>query len=118
MGIGTNRAHAGHPNAVAAAVQDAMAVNVDGRRPDGVSAKDIILALIARNRHRRRPGAYHQYQGGAIESLSMEGRMTICNAGIEAGARAGMVKPDETTYAFLRGHTHPQCGGDTTAQIY
>ena len=80
-----------------------MAVNVDGQLPPGVSAKDIILAVIAKIGTGGGQGHVIEYRGSAIEALSMEGRMTICNMSIEAGARAGMVAPDETTYEFLRG---------------
>ena len=75
-----------------------MAINVDGRLPAGVSAKDIILAVIAKIGTGGGQGHVIEYRGSAIEALSMEGRMTICNMSIEAGARAGMVAPDETTY--------------------
>jgi 3-isopropylmalate/(R)-2-methylmalate dehydratase large subunit len=75
-----------------------MAINVDGVLPAGVSAKDIILAVIAKIGTGGGQGYVLEYRGSAIESLSMEGRMTICNMSIEAGARAGMVAPDETTF--------------------
>jgi len=87
-----------------------MAVNVDGVLPPGVSAKDIILAVIAKIGTGGGQGHVLEYRGSAIESLSMEGRMTICNMSIEAGARAGMVAPDETTYAFLRDRPHAPTG--------
>ena len=79
-----------------------MAVNVDGQPPAGVTAKDIILAVIAKIGTGGGQGHVIEYRGSAIESLSMEARMTICNMSIEAGARAGMVAPDATTYEFLR----------------
>lgn len=87
-----------------------MAVNVDGLLPVGVTAKDIILTLIATIGTGGGQGHVIEYRGSAIESLSMEGRMTICNMSIEAGARAGMVAPDETTYEFLRGRPHTPTG--------
>ncbi len=87
-----------------------MAVNVDGVLPPGVSAKDIILAVIAKIGTGGGQGHVIEYRGSAIESLSMEGRMTICNMSIEAGARAGMVAPDETTFEFLRGRPHAPTG--------
>ena len=87
-----------------------MAVNVDGQLPAGVSAKDIILAVIAKIGTGGGQGHVIEYRGSAIESLSMEGRMTICNMSIEAGARAGMVAPDETTFEFLRGRPHAPTG--------
>ncbi|MBW0016452.1 MAG: 3-isopropylmalate dehydratase large subunit [Mycobacterium sp.] len=87
-----------------------MAVNVDGQLPAGVTAKDVILALIAKIGTGGGQGHVIEYRGSAIESLSMEGRMTVCNMSIEAGARAGMVAPDDTTYEFLRGRPHAPAG--------
>jgi 3-isopropylmalate dehydratase small subunit len=89
-----------------------MAVNVDGQLPAGVSAKDIILAVIAKIGTGGGQGYVIEYRGNAIESLSMEGRMTICNMSIEAGARAGMVAPDETTFEYLHGRPHAPQGAD------
>ena len=89
-----------------------MAVNVDGVLPPGVTAKDIILAVIAKIGTGGGQGYVIEYRGSAITSLSMEGRMTICNMSIEAGARAGMVAPDETTYEFLRGRPYAPTGAD------
>src|SRR6201999_3705667 len=94
-----------------------MAVNVDGQLPPGVSAKDIILAVIAKIGTGGGQGHVIEYRGNAIESLSMEGRMTICNMSIEAGARAGMVAPDATTYDFLRGRPHAPKGADWDAAV-
>ncbi len=94
-----------------------MAVNVDGRLPAGVSAKDIILAVIAKIGTGGGQGHVIEYRGSAIEALSMEGRMTICNMSIEAGARAGMVGPDETTFEFLRGRPHAPQGADWDAAV-
>jgi 3-isopropylmalate/(R)-2-methylmalate dehydratase large subunit len=94
-----------------------MAVNVDGQLPPGVSAKDIILAVIAKIGTGGGQGHVIEYRGSAIESLSMEGRMTICNMSIEAGARAGMVAPDETTYEFLRGRQYAPKGADWDAAV-
>lgn len=90
-----------------------MAVTVDspdGQLPPGVSAKDIILAVIAKIGTGGGQGYVIEYRGSAIESLSMEGRMTVCNMSIEAGARAGMVAPDDTTFEFLRGRPHAPQG--------
>ena len=89
-----------------------MAVNVDGDLPDGVTAKDIILAVIAQIGTGGGQGHVIEYRGSAIEALSMEGRMTVCNMSIEAGARAGMVAPDATTYAYLKGRPHAPQGAD------
>ena len=89
-----------------------MAVNVDGRLPKGVTAKDVILAVIAKIGTGGGQGHVIEYRGSTIEALSMEGRMTICNMSIEAGARAGMVAPDETTYEFLRGRPYAPSGAE------
>src|SRR6201991_1437619 len=96
-----------------------MAVNVDGKLPAGVTAKDIILAVIAKIGTGGGQGHVIEYRGSAIESLSMESRMTVCNMRIEAGARAGMVAPDATTYEFLRGRPHAPTGTQwDAAQAY
>ena len=87
-----------------------MAVTVTGRLPQGVSSKDIILALIARIGTGGGQGYVLEYRGEAIEALSMEARMTICNMSIEAGARAGMIAPDRTTFEYLKGRQHAPAG--------
>ena len=87
-----------------------MAINVDGELPEGVSAKDIILAVIAKIGTGGGQGYVLEYRGSAIRSLSMEGRMTICNMSIEAGARAGMVAPDQTTFDYVKGREHAPKG--------
>ncbi len=79
-----------------------MRVTVDGKLPDGVTAKDIVLAIIGEIGTAGGTGNVIEYAGEAIRSLSMEGRMTVCNMSIEGGARAGMIAPDETTYAYLK----------------
>lgn len=79
-----------------------MAINVEGTLRPGVTAKDIILAVIAKISTGGGQGYVLEYRGSAIRSLSMEGRMTICNMSIEAGARAGMVAPDEITFEYLK----------------
>jgi 3-isopropylmalate/(R)-2-methylmalate dehydratase large subunit len=89
-----------------------MAVTVEGTLRPGVTAKDIILAVIAQIGTGGGQGYVLEYRGSAIRSLSMEGRMTICNMSIEAGARAGMVAPDQTTYDYLRGRPHAPTGAD------
>ena len=89
-----------------------MAINVEGTLKPGVSAKDIILAVIAKIGMNGAQGYVLEYRGSAIRALSMEGRMTICNMSIEAGARAGMVAPDETTFAYLQGRPHAPEGAD------
>ncbi len=85
-------------------------VRVDGRLSPGVSAKDIILALIARIGTGGGTGHVFEYTGEAIRALNMEQRMTICNMSIEGGARAGLVAPDETTFAYIRGRSHAPQG--------
>jgi 3-isopropylmalate/(R)-2-methylmalate dehydratase large subunit len=87
-----------------------MAVAVEGDVPPGVSAKDVILAIIARIGTGGGVGKIIEYRGSAIGSLSMEGRMTVCNMSIEAGARAGMIAPDDTTFAYLEGRPHAPAG--------
>ncbi len=89
-----------------------MAVTVEGALPTGVTAKDIILAVIATIGTGGGQGYVLEYRGDAIRALSMEGRMTVCNMSIEAGARAGMVAPDETTFAYLQGRPHAPEGAD------
>ncbi len=89
-----------------------MAINVEGDLPAGVSAKDLILAIIGKIGTGGGIGHVIEYRGSAIRSLSMEGRMTVCNMSIEAGARAGMIAPDETTFAYLEGRPHAPKGED------
>jgi len=89
-----------------------MAINVEGTLRPGVTAKDIILAVIAKIGTGGGQGYVLEYRGSAIRSLSMEARMTICNMSIEAGARAGMVAPDEITYEYLKGRPHAPEGAD------
>ncbi|MGN7947980.1 3-isopropylmalate dehydratase large subunit [Microbacterium sp. 22215] len=89
-----------------------MAINVEGTLRPGVTAKDIILAVIAKITTGGGQGYVLEFRGSAIRALSMEGRMTICNMSIEAGARAGMVAPDETTFEYLKGRPHAPKGQD------
>lgn len=83
-----------------------MAINIEGKLPEGVSAKDIILAIIAKIGTGGGQGYVIEYRGEAIRKLSMEARMTICNMSIEAGARAGMIAPDETTFEYIKNRPH------------
>jgi 3-isopropylmalate/(R)-2-methylmalate dehydratase large subunit len=87
-----------------------MAVVVDGELPRGVSAKDVILGIIARIGVSGGAGCVIEYRGAAIRALSMEGRMTVCNMSIEAGARAGMIAPDDVTFAYVEGRPHAPNG--------
>jgi 3-isopropylmalate/(R)-2-methylmalate dehydratase large subunit len=89
---------------------ETMAVTVDGRLPDGVTPKDLILAIIGRIGTGGGMGHVIEYRGEAVRALSMEGRMTVCNMSIEAGARAGMVAPDDTTFAYLEGRPYAPAG--------
>lgn len=118
MGIGTSEVeHVMATQTLSLKPFKTMAVNVDGDLPHGVSAKDIILAVIAKIGTGGGQGHVIEYRGSAIESLSMEGRMTICNMSIEAGARAGMVAPDATTFEFLKGRPHAPKGADWDAAV-
>jgi len=87
-----------------------MAVNVEGELPAGVTAKDVILAVIGQIGTGGGIGHVIEYRGSAIRALSMEGRMTVCNMSIEAGAKAGLIAPDETTFQYLRGRAHAPTG--------
>ena len=94
-----------------------MAINVEGTLRPGVTSKDIILAVIAKIGTGGGQGYVLEYRGSAIRALSMEARMTICNMSIEAGARAGMVAPDETTFSYLKGRPHAPEGADWDAAV-
>jgi len=111
FGIGTSEV--GHVLATQCLLQDrpkTFAIDVTGELGLGVTAKDIILAVIARNGAGGGAGHVFEYRGSAIRSLSMANRMTICNMSIEGGARAGMIAPDETTFAYLKGRPHAPQG--------
>lgn len=94
-----------------------MAINVSGHLKPGVTSKDLILAIIAKIGTNGGQGYVLEYRGSAIEELSMEARMTICNMSIEAGARAGMIAPDDTTFAYLQGRPHAPEGADWDAAV-
>jgi 3-isopropylmalate/(R)-2-methylmalate dehydratase large subunit len=94
-----------------------MAITVNGKLPAGVTSKDLILAIIAEIGTGGGQGYILEYRGEAIRALSMEGRMTMCNMSIEAGARAGMIAPDETTYEYVRGREHAPTGADWDAAV-
>ncbi|NBV90521.1 MAG: 3-isopropylmalate dehydratase large subunit, partial [Actinobacteria bacterium] len=94
-----------------------MAITVNGQLPADVTAKDLILTIIAKIGTGGGQGYVIEYRGEAIQALSMEARMTICNMSIEAGARAGMIAPDETTFAYIKGRTHAPKDGDWDAAV-
>ena len=94
-----------------------MAITVNGKLPADVTAKDLILAIIAKIGTGGGQGYVIEYRGEAIRALSMEARMTICNMSIEAGARAGMIAPDETTFEYVKGRDHAPKGADWDAAV-
>src|SRR3954463_15722823 len=113
FGIGTSEVE--HVLATQCVVQSrpqTMEVRFSGKLGAGVSAKDLVLALIRRIGTEGAAGHVIEYTGSAIRALSMEGRMTVCNMSIEAGARAGMIAPDDTTFAYLDGRPHAPKGAD------
>ncbi|MFI1313635.1 3-isopropylmalate dehydratase large subunit [Streptomyces albidoflavus] len=120
FGIGTSQVeHVLATQTLPMARPRTMAITVDGELPDGVTAKDLILAVITKIGTGGGQGYILEYRGSAIEKLSMEARMTICNMSIEAGARAGMIAPDETTFAYLKGRAHaPEGQGWDEAVAY
>ncbi|HUJ97864.1 MAG TPA: 3-isopropylmalate dehydratase large subunit [Stellaceae bacterium] len=111
FGIGTSEVE--HVLATQTLIQQPaknMLIKVEGDLPFGVTAKDLILAIIGRIGTAGGTGHVVEYAGSAIRKLSMEGRMTVCNMTIEAGARAGLIAPDETTFAYLKGRPHAPKG--------
>ena len=118
FGIGTSEVeHVLATQTLPQARPKTMAVNVNGELPEGVTAKDIVLTLIAKVGTGGGQGYVVEYRGTTIENLSMEGRMTICNMSIEWGAKAGMMAPDETTFAYLKGRPHAPEGSDWDAAV-
>src|SRR5690606_673797 len=104
FGIGTSEVeHVLATQTLPQAKPQSMAITVEGQLAPGVTSKDIILGIIARIGTAGANGHVIEYRGSTIEGLSMEARMTICNMSIEGGARAGMIAPDETTFAYLKG---------------
>jgi 3-isopropylmalate/(R)-2-methylmalate dehydratase large subunit len=94
-----------------------MAVTVNGRLPEGVTAKDLVLTLIAHTGTGGGQGYIVEYRGQAIEELSMEARMTICNMSIEWGAKAGLIAPDQTTFDYVEGRSEAPQGADWDAAV-
>ncbi|MGH2589413.1 MAG: 3-isopropylmalate dehydratase large subunit, partial [Actinomycetota bacterium] len=118
IGIGTSEVeHVLATQTLSQGKPGTMAITVEGDLPPGVSAKDVILGIIARIGTGGGVGRILEYRGAAIRSLSMEGRMTVCNMSIEAGARAGMVAPDDTTFAWLEGRPHAPSGAEWEAAL-
>ena len=118
FGIGTTEV--GHVLATQCLLQrkpKTFAVNVEGKLPPGVTAKDLILAIIGRVGVSGGTGHVFEYRGSTIRALSMEERMTVCNMSIEAGARAGMIAPDDTTFAYLEGRPRAPQGAEWDAAV-
>ncbi|GJN42960.1 3-isopropylmalate dehydratase large subunit [Corynebacterium ammoniagenes] len=118
MGIGTSEVeHVMATQTLSLKPFKTMAIEVKGELAEGVSAKDLILAIIAKIGTGGGQGHIIEYRGEAIRKMSMEARMTICNMSIEAGARAGMVAPDETTYEYVKGREFAPKGEDWDAAV-
>ncbi|MFB7945104.1 3-isopropylmalate dehydratase large subunit [Kitasatospora phosalacinea] len=118
FGIGTSQVeHVLATQTLPLAPFKTMAITVEGELPEGVTAKDLILAVITKIGTGGGQGYVLEYRGSAIRSLSMEARMTICNMSIEAGARAGMIAPDRTTFDYLQGRPHAPQGEDWDAAV-
>ncbi|MDK8843534.1 3-isopropylmalate dehydratase large subunit [Corynebacterium striatum] len=118
MGIGTSEVeHVMATQTLSLKPFKTMAIEVNGELAEGVSAKDLILAIIAKIGTGGGQGHIIEYRGEAIRKMSMEARMTICNMSIEAGARAGMVAPDETTFEYVKGREFAPKGEDWDAAV-
>jgi 3-isopropylmalate/(R)-2-methylmalate dehydratase large subunit len=118
FGIGTSEVeHVLATQTLMQARPKTMAVTVNGRLPVGVTAKDLVLTLITQQTTGGGQGYVVEYRGEAIEALSMEARMTICNMSIEWGAKAGLIAPDETTFEYLRGRPHAPSGPEWDAAV-
>ncbi|MEU8140124.1 3-isopropylmalate dehydratase large subunit [Streptodolium elevatio] len=118
FGIGTSQVeHVLATQTLPMAPFKTMAVTVNGELPSGVTAKDLILAVIAKIGTGGGQGYVIEYRGEAVRNLSMEGRMTVCNMSIEAGARAGMIAPDDTTFGYLKGRDHAPQDADWDAAV-
>jgi 3-isopropylmalate/(R)-2-methylmalate dehydratase large subunit len=118
FGIGTSEVeHVLATQTLPLAKPKTMAINVEGKLKPGVTSKDIILAIIAKISTGGGQGYVLEYRGSAIRALSMEARMTICNMSIEAGARAGLIAPDETTFEYIKGRPHAPQGAEWDAAV-
>src|SRR5512142_1549971 len=118
FGIGTSEVeHVLATQTLPQARPKTMAITVDGALPEGVTAKDLILAIIAKIGTGGGQGYVLEYRGSAIRGLTMAGRLTVCNMSIEAGARAGLVAPDEVTFAYLRDKPHAPQGAEWDAAL-
>jgi len=118
FGIGTSEVeHVLATQTLPQAKPKTMAVTITGALPEGVTAKDVVLALIAGVGTGGGAGYVVEYRGDTIENMSMEGRMTICNMSIEWGARAGLVAPDQTTFDYLKGRPHAPEGEEWDAAV-
>jgi 3-isopropylmalate/(R)-2-methylmalate dehydratase large subunit len=118
FGIGTSEVeHVLATQTLTQARPKTMAVTVNGSLPDGVTAKDLVLTLIAHTGTGGGQGYIVEYRGSAIEELSMEARMTICNMSIEWGAKAGMIAPDQTTFDYIQGRPEAPKGADWDAAV-
>ncbi len=118
FGIGTSEVE--HVLATQSLTQDrprTMVISVDGALRDGVTAKDVILAIIGRIGTGGGAGSIIEYRGSVIRNLTMEGRMTVCNMSIEAGAKAGMIAPDDVTFTYLEGRAHAPKGDAWTSAL-
>ncbi|MFD4183190.1 3-isopropylmalate dehydratase large subunit [Rhodococcus sp. NPDC058514] len=118
MGIGTSEVeHVMATQTLSLRPFKTMAINVDGELQPGVTSKDVVLAVIAKIGTGGGQGYVLEYRGSAIRQMSMEARMTVCNMSIEAGARAGMIAPDEITYEFIKGRPHAPQGEDWDSAV-
>ena len=118
FGIGTSEVeHVLATQTLPQARPKTMAITVDGTLPEGVTAKDLILAIIAKIGTGGGQGYVLEYRGSAIRALTMAGRLTVCNMSIEAGARAGLVAPDDVTFSYLEGRPHAPSGAAWEAAL-
>ncbi len=118
FGIGTSEVeHVLATQTLQQSAQDRMAITVNGELPVGSTAKDVVLAILGATDTGGGIGAIAEFRGPVIEALSMEGRMTVCNMSIEFGAKAGMIAPDDTTFAYLEGRPHAPKGAEWEAAL-